>query len=163
MNKLIKLLFNKSPYHGTNEMFKELSMLKIKDIYEANVLKFVYKCINEPNTPIFRTYFQKRNEFHDRDLRYTDKLHIPAATTALAQSATRNTGVSLWNKLPEEIKSQTDIKKISKKIKDHIIQKYWLCFIAWFPWIEVCHCPITRGRVYWYHWLVARLLWPRLP
>ena len=106
MNKLIKLLFNKSPYHGTNEMFKELSMLKIKDVYEANVLKFVYKCINEPSTPIFRTYFQKRNEFHDRDLRYTDRLHIPAATTALAQSATRNTGVSLWNKLPEEIKNR---------------------------------------------------------
>ena len=64
MNKLIKLLFNKSPYHGTNEMFKELPMLKIKDIYEANVLKFVYKCINEPSIPLFRTYFQKRNEFH---------------------------------------------------------------------------------------------------
>ena len=30
MNKLIKSLFIKSPYHGTNEMFKELSMLKIK-------------------------------------------------------------------------------------------------------------------------------------
>ena len=61
MNKLIKLLFNKSRYHGTNEMFKELSMLKIKDIYEANVLKFVYKCINDPSTPIFGTYFKKRN------------------------------------------------------------------------------------------------------
>ena len=136
------------------------SMLKIKDIYEANVLKFVYKCINEPSTPICRTYFQKRNEFHDRDLRYTDRLHIPAATTALAQSATRNTGVSLWNKLPEEIKSQTDINLFSKKIKGHIIQKYWL--FPWFPWIEVCHCPITRRRVFWYHWLVARLLWPWL-
>ena len=53
-------------------------------------------------------------------------------------------------------------KKNSKKMKDLIIQKYWLCFIAWFPWIEVCHCPITRRRVYWYHWLVARLLWPQL-
>ena len=162
MNKLIRLLFIKSPYHGTNEMFNELSMSKIKDIYEANILKFEYKCINEPSTPIFRTYFQKRNEFHDRDLRYTHRLHIPAATTAIAQSATRNTGVSLWNKLPEEIKSQTDINFFSKKMKDHIIQKYWLCFIARFPWIEVYHCPITRRRAYWYHWLVAGLLWPQL-
>ena len=98
-------------------MLKELSMLKIKDIYKANVLKFVYKCINEPNTPIFRTFFQKRNEFHDRVLRYTDRLHILAATTALAQRATRNTGVYLWNKLPEEIKNQTDIKKNQKRQK----------------------------------------------
>ena len=72
-------------------------------------------CINEPSTPIFRTYFQKRNEFHDSDLRYTDRLHIPAATSALAQSATRNTWVSLWNKLPEEIKRETDIKKFQKR------------------------------------------------
>ena len=133
MNKLIKLVFIKSPYHGTNEMFEELSVLKIKAIYEANVLKFVYKCINEPSTPIFGTYFQMRNEFHDRDLRYTDRLHIPAATTALAQNATRHTGGSLWNKVPEEIKSQIDIQTFSKKIKDHIIQQYWLYFIALFP------------------------------
>ena len=94
MNKLIKLLFNKSPYHGTNEMFKEQSMLKIKDIYEANVLKFVYKCINEPSfsTPIFRTYFQKRYEFHDRDLRYTDRLHIPAAQQLLLRVQLRILG-----------------------------------------------------------------------
>ena len=115
MNKLIELLFIKSPYHGTNEMFKELDMLKIKDIYEANILKFVYKCISEPSIPIFRTYFQMRNVLHDRDLRYTDGLHIPAATTALAQSATRNAGDSLWNKLPEEIKKQTDIKLFQKR------------------------------------------------
>ena len=67
MNKMIKFSFKKCPYHGTNEMFKELSMLKIKGIYEADILKFVYKCINEPSTPILRTFFQKRKEFHDRD------------------------------------------------------------------------------------------------
>ena len=133
MNKLIKLLFIKSPYHGTNEMFKELSMLKIKDIYEANVLKFVHKCINEPGSPIFRTYFQMCIEFHDRDLKYADRLHIPVATTAVAQSTTRNTRVSLWNKLPEEMKSQTDIKTFSKKMEDHSIKKYGLYFIALFP------------------------------
>ena len=48
MNELIKLLFTNSAYHGTNGMFKGLSILKIKAIYEANVLKFVYKYINEP-------------------------------------------------------------------------------------------------------------------
>ena len=34
MNTLIVLLFIKSCYHDTSEMFRELSMLKINDIYE---------------------------------------------------------------------------------------------------------------------------------
>ena len=58
MNELIKFIFIKIPYHSTNEMFMELSMVKIKDIYEANVLNFVNKLINGPRTPIFRTYFK---------------------------------------------------------------------------------------------------------
>ena len=81
MNKLIILISIKIPYHGTNEIFKELSMLKIKDIYEANLLNFVYKHINKLSTLIFRTYFQKRNEFYDYDLRYTDRLHIGGLDT----------------------------------------------------------------------------------
>ena len=44
MNKLIELLFIKSLYHDTNEIFKELSMLTIKDIYESSeVYVHIYK------------------------------------------------------------------------------------------------------------------------
>ena len=61
-----------------NAPIKELSMLKIRDIYEANVLEFVYKCLNELRSQTFRSHFQMGNEFHDRDLRNMDRLHVPA-------------------------------------------------------------------------------------
>ena len=34
-NKLLKILFNMSPFHSTNQLHKELDILKVKDVYKS--------------------------------------------------------------------------------------------------------------------------------
>ena len=89
---------NFSPAHGTDEMFEELSVFKnTSNIYEANILKWVYKCLSELSIPILSSYHQRHHEWHDRNARNMNRLHIPAAaTTALVHNVTRNKRVSLW-------------------------------------------------------------------
>ena len=59
-NKLLKILFNMSPFHSTNQLHKELDILKVKDVYKSCVLKFVFLCLNHTPLRMFNNYFQKR-------------------------------------------------------------------------------------------------------
>ena len=56
-NKLLKLLFNFDRYINTFFLHKELSLLKVEDIYTTNLLSFVNECRARRSAPVFHDHF----------------------------------------------------------------------------------------------------------
>ena len=123
-NKLLKILFKLSPFHSTNQLHKELDILKVKDVYKSRVLNFVFLCLNHTPLCMFNNYFQKRQNLHDRNLRDKKNLHVPVGYSAMALSTTKINGAKIWNELSLEIKKSDDVVSFKKAVKSHFISSY---------------------------------------
>ena len=91
-NKLLKILFCRSPLHSTNQLHKGLDILQVIDVYKASVLKFVSLCLPKIPLPMFKDYYQSRRNMHDRNLRDFNVLHVPEGYSAMALSSTKKSG-----------------------------------------------------------------------
>ncbi len=95
-----------SKYNAHTELiFKQLKLLKIRDIYILNELKFYHKYINN-NLP---HYFQMlplnpNNEIHNHNTCYSDNLHIRRANHKFAQMCIRHNAPILINNSDQSIK-----------------------------------------------------------
>ena len=59
-NKALKILYRKDWYTSTNELHKELKLLKVVDMYNLSVLKFVHRCKMNNIPDVFRDYLRKK-------------------------------------------------------------------------------------------------------
>ena len=143
-NKLLKILFNMSPFHSTNQLHKELDILKVKDVYKSRVLKFVFQCLNHTMLCMYNNYFQKRRSLHDRNLRDMKNLHVPVGYSAIALSSTRINGAKLWNELPLEIRKIDDAICFKNSLKSHFMESYtWFQVRYVISWNMLSHY-VTR-------------------
>ena len=73
---------------------------------------------------MFKEYYQKRRNLHDRNLRDQHILHVPEGYSALALSSTKIHGAKLWNELPLEIRKLDDISCFKKALQRHFVESY---------------------------------------
>ena len=123
-NKLLKILFCMSPFHSTNQLHKELDILQVKDACRTSLLKFVFQCLYHTPLAMFKEYYQKRRNLHDRNLRDQHIVHVPEGYSALALSSTKIHGAKLWNELPLEIRKLDDISCFKKALQRHFMESY---------------------------------------
>lgn len=124
-NRILKILYNKDWYTGTNALHKELHVLKVEDIFKLSVLNFVYKCNAGLAPEVFRNYYLKRSDIHKRNTRNVDKLEIPMYKTFTYGHATlKYIGTDLYNGLPREIVNVTHFNKFKANVKCHLMGKY---------------------------------------
>ena len=64
-NKLLKLILHKDRRTPTDEIHKTMNILKVKDIYECNVLSLVNNIMMKVCPSSFELYFQKRQNNYD--------------------------------------------------------------------------------------------------
>ena len=94
-NKLLKLLLNFDRRTSTNELHQQLSLLKVVDIHNVNLLSFVNECRSGRCPTLFSNYYHVREAGYD--LREKDRLHVPMARTDIGQSSCKIKGARLWN------------------------------------------------------------------
>ena len=90
-NKILKLLSNFDRRTFTNELHHQLSLLKVVDIHNVNVLSFVNECRSGRCPTLFLNYYHVREAGYD--LRQKDRLHVPMARTDIGQSCCKIKGV----------------------------------------------------------------------
>ena len=69
----------------------------------------VFKCLNGLAPPYLCQKFKIRSEVHNCSTRNRDRLHIPLCRTAAGQRAFTFRGQKLWNSLPDEFQSITNL------------------------------------------------------
>ena len=60
-NKLLKLLLRLHPLTSTNTLHNRMKILKIRDIFELQLLIFVYRNLQGDCPPSLKNYFNRRN------------------------------------------------------------------------------------------------------
>ena len=60
-------------------LYQELNLLKVKDVFELEVLKFVYKFKNKTLPEIFDNYYQSASEIHVYSTRFAIYYNLAAA------------------------------------------------------------------------------------
>ena len=96
----------------------------VKDLYKSRVLKFVYQSQNQSPLEIFKGYFVKRRDMHNRSLRDLENLNVPEGYSGMALTTVKIKGAKIWNEIPIEIRKIDEIASFKRAVKQHFISLY---------------------------------------
>ena len=122
--KAIRILTNANYNAHTDPIFKELNILKLKDMYSLSACKLMYQHIhNMLPTPLQNMFTLNRN-IHNYNTRIRDNPHFEKHRTTLALNTIKHKSPSIWNHIPNHIKYSETLKFFLKKCKQHFIAQY---------------------------------------
>ena len=108
----------------TSPLFKHLNIVKLHDLYELQIAKYMYS-YSQNTLPIpLMTLFTSNDNIHTHDTRNRHNPHISQRRITTASKSLRHKGPDIWYKIPEEITSKKNITSFSKHFKKRIIQNY---------------------------------------
>ena len=108
---------------STNQLHRDLSLLKVSDIHAVNVLCFVYSCRAARCPETFCNYFQVRQT--ERELRNNGHLDVPWGRTETGISSCYIKGARLWNENLGIVNSYLYKKCFKSNVPKHFIEKYF--------------------------------------
>ena len=126
--KAIRIITCSRYNEHTEPLFKALNLLKIKDLFELNLLKFYYKLKNH-HLPFYFSSFvvETMNDIHHYDTRSSDLIPANVTRTHFAQNCIRNKLPPLVNDTDNTIISKIythSFKGFSNYAKNAIINNY---------------------------------------
>ena len=111
----------------TEPLFEQLYLLKVKDIFDVQCMKFWYKFVNKKLPNYFRDMFKYNHEVHDIGTRSHDQLHLYPTRTSGARNVLRHHIPELLNTFPkyliDKIKTHS-LYSISHHIKCNLVDSY---------------------------------------
>ena len=109
-------------------LYNQLNLLKLNQIFELEVLKFVFKFKNKLLPICFNDYFRPASEIHRYSTRFSTHHNWAAKSVcnkAITKRSLKYVGYKIWNDLPNEIKNncQFNIHTFSNKVKIILLHK----------------------------------------
>ena len=111
----------------TDPLFKSLKLLKIKDIFDVQCMKFWYKFVNNNVPTYFASMFRYNHELYDIQTRNHERLHRYPFRTTNANNARRRRIPELLCKFPTAVleKARThSIMSFTSHVKFHLNDSY---------------------------------------
>ena len=112
---------NVRKYEHVTQHINNLKWLKIENKFNFDVCVFVFKVLNNLLPPWLLSLPPVR-EFHTRNTRQQNDLYISITRTIVGEREISVRGPSLWNRLPDSIKTATNISAFKRKLKIHLLQ-----------------------------------------
>ena len=84
--RALRIMTNSKYNAHTEPLFKQLHLLKVKDIFDVQCLKFWYKFVNKKLPNYFRDMFEYNYELHEIGTRSHDQLHLYPTRTSGARN-----------------------------------------------------------------------------
>ena len=94
--RALRIMTNSWYNAQTERLLKQLHLLKVKDIFEIQCLKFWYKYVNNH----FRNMFTFNHELHEIETRNHDRLHLYPTRTSGTREGLRHHIPDILNKFP---------------------------------------------------------------
>ena len=118
-NKLLRILQNMPRCCHTKNLYSVYDTLNIPNLHKQQILMLVHKFVHHSDAlpDIFKNYFAFSNEIHRHNTRSTCNIYKPRVNTAYGLRAVTFKGVSLWNKLPDNLKQITSTSLFKQKLK----------------------------------------------
>ena len=110
----------------THELFIQLKLHKLEDIYFIETAKFMYKYYNNALPNSFSNLFDYNNMIHSMNTRRSNDIRPYHARTNILLDSILCKGPSIWNSIKTEIKDKNNIKNFSLHLKNFLSSKYEL-------------------------------------
>ena len=108
-----------------SSLYKKLNLLKLEDLYKAELEKFMYLYYNKKTPKIFNSFFKKITEIHSYNTRQVS--HSTFFLLRMSKTCTQNSisykGTKIWSKLKPELKN-LHWNAFTKQIKKSFIDQY---------------------------------------
>ena len=103
---MIKTITFAKKFCYVSPIFKALNILKIDDIYQLELGKFMYQKFDGNIPQKIDKDFIKLSTVHQRYIRHTiNKFHLPRVNTCYGHKMLSFAGFKLWSKLDRDLKS----------------------------------------------------------
>ena len=122
-NKVVRYITHSSPYTNVSNEYKKLGILKLDQIYFAEVGKFMFRKHKLTLPLSFDGYYNHINHNHNTRTRLHSEFSLPCPRTELGKQSIKYTGVKIWSKIPNDLKNSTNLQSFSTQIKSHILTK----------------------------------------
>ena len=125
--RAIRIMTNSKYNAHTDPLFKSLKLLKIKDIFDVQCMKFWYKFVNNNVPTYFASMFRYNHELYEIQIRSHESLHLYPFRTSNAHNALRHRIPEFLCKFPTAIleKARThSIMSFASHVKFHLIDSY---------------------------------------
>ena len=122
--KSIRIISNAKYNDHTDPIFKDLKLLKLDDIMEIKIAKYMY-ALNKQTLPSpLRDIISINSNIHCHNTRNINNFHIEFRRTSCASMSLRHKGPLVWYHIPKSIQMSYNIKFVAIKLKKHILQSY---------------------------------------
>ena len=108
----------------TSPLFKKLKLLKLHDIYQLHIAKFMYKATHNQLQPALANYFPLNTEIHNYSTRQAGNPQIKLRRTTKASIQLNYKGPVYWQDLPNDIKKSKTLKQFASKLKNKLLNNY---------------------------------------
>ena len=116
IQKKVVRAINGLPYNAhTNDYFKSMRILKLNDIFNLQLAKFMFTNLEN---------FNLNSNLHYHDTRSRNNLAIPRYNLTHTQMFCKYRGIELWNNLPNNITQSLTDKQFATRLRSYLIEKY---------------------------------------
>ena len=121
----MRTIFWKNKFTHVTELYKELQFLKLNEIYELELAKFMYQLHHHQLPDIYFDQFTKIEKIHSHDTRQCKKAlyFLPRVAKSIGKFRIAFRGTKLWSDIDEETKSMHWVS-FKKRYRTFLLSKY---------------------------------------
>ena len=116
--KAIRIILNLNSHKKYNascrSRFRELGLLTLPSLYILQITLFL------KSNP---AYIQHNTDIHSHNTRQKNHAHLPPCHTSRLLKGCLSKGCEIYNKLPEDIRSEGSTNKLKRKLRDYLVEK----------------------------------------
>ena len=126
-------MLSRNLYRPISQLYKELQVLKVEDIYHLELAKFMYRFLHNQLPKNFYPSFRKINTIYQHETRLINSTacYRSRINKLFYQRLSSHRGSKLWGNFKSELKSMhwVSFKKACKVklLKEYeLLQKHWI-------------------------------------
>ena len=125
LNNIVRTITKNKKFSHVTFLYKKLNFLKLKDVYNLELGKFIHKLFHNKLLNVFKTKFIKLINIHSHETRKSKQSnHFLSRVNKIAcQYKLNYCGVKLWNEIKDELKNKS-FNQFKKQIKNLLINTY---------------------------------------
>ena len=120
--RAVRVIARVSYLHHTDDLFSELKILNLHDLYNFNTGLYMYKSLNHGDYDCYlREYVLNNTNCHAYMVRNNSFIKLPRYRCERTKSSITYNSCKFWNSLPPNVKTCESIVKFKRKLKTWLL------------------------------------------
>lgn len=122
--RIVRIISGVSKRTSTHDLFYDLHIIKLIDLYEYSMGLFMYKFNRNELPGIFTSMFEFNYNIHLHNTRQSSNLHVIKPKSNMSKMAPSYAGAVVWNNLFLQFPTECTLYLFKKQLKQYIISQY---------------------------------------